>query len=202
MNHREEVHGELVEAGRQSAALLEPAHALLDGAALPLESLVEAVSAVLGVLVAAAREDDADRVLLQPLADPEVAVTVVAGQALGTGSRRSGWLADAYPVHDLFELSALVDLPGRDMRREGESVTVSNQVELAAGSAARATQCVVSGLLAAPFSPAPAATREARTVEPSAHQRSQSMCPSASSRICRASRIRSKTFVRRQELKW
>ena len=44
------------------------------------------------------------------------------------------------------ELRALVDVPGGEVDREGEPETVSHQVELAAESAAQATQCVVEGL--------------------------------------------------------
>jgi hypothetical protein len=60
---------------------------------------------------------------------------------------------------------------------------------------------VVEGLVGAPFFPAPAAAFAARTELPSTHHKSQSMCPSASSRICRASSTRSKTPCRRQALK-
>ena len=200
MNHRDEVHGQPLESCAQATAFLEPADALLDGAALTIELLVEAVPPVVGVLVAAPRNDDADRMAVKPGADARVAVALVARQALWPRPWRTEGLADAHPVQDFFELRALVDLPGRDVDREGESVTVSNRVEFAAESTARAAQCVVFGFFGAPFLPAPAAAREARTVEPSTHQRSQSMWPSASSRICKDSRIRSKILVRRQEL--
>ena len=81
-------------------------------------------------------------------------------------------------------------------------MAVSDQVELAPESAARATQRVVGGFVIAPFFPAPAAEREARTTVPSTHHKSQSMWPSASSRTCSACRMRSQTLRRRQELKW
>src|SRR5437899_993773 len=151
MNHRDEVHGQLLEARAQSSALLEPAHALFNGAASPIERLVEAVPAVLGVLVAATRNDHANRMAMEPRADAGVAVALVARQTRGSRSRWPHRLPDANPIHDFFELRALVDLSGRDVDRERESVTVSNQVELAAESAARANQCVVSGPLGAPF---------------------------------------------------
>lgn len=59
---------------------------------------------------------------------------------------------------------------------------VYNQVDLAPESAARETQGVVLGLFGSPFFPAPAAAREARTDEPSMHQRSQSILPCLSIR--------------------
>ena len=65
-------------------------------------------------------------------------------------------------------------LPGGDDRREGNGVTVNDQVELASPPASAATQRVVSGLSFA-FFEAPAAAREARTLLPSTHHRSQSM---------------------------
>ncbi len=202
MNHRDEVHGEFLEAGAQAAAFLEPTDALLDGAAAPVELLVEAVAPVVGMLVATPRDHDTDRVLMEPGADAPIAVTFVSGDRRGPCTRRSNGLADANPAHDFFELRAFVDLSGRDVDGEGKSVTFSNQVEVAAESAARVAQSVVFGFFGAPFFPPPAAAREARTVDPSTHHRSPSMRPSASSRYCNASRIRSNTWARRQELKW
>src|SRR5437867_1777456 len=201
MNHRDEVHSQLLEAGGQTSAFLEPTNALLDGAAAPVELPVEDVAPIVRVLIGASRDDHTNRVATQPSANPGVTVPFVPGDGLRTGARRTDGLGDANSIQDLFELRAVVDLARRDMRGEGESVTVSNQVDLAAESAARVTQCVVVGFFGAPFFPAPAAARDARMDVPSTHQRSQSMRPSASSRICRASRIPSKTFVRRQELK-
>src|SRR5712692_3641996 len=111
MNHRDEVHGQLFEARAQAAALLEPPHALLDGTTASVELRVEPVPAVVRILVAAPRDDDADRMAMQPRADARVAVALVARDALRPRARRSRELADANPVHDRFELRALVDLP-------------------------------------------------------------------------------------------
>lgn len=202
MDHREEVHSQLLESCRQAAALLEPTDALLDAAASPIQLLVEAMPSIVLMLVDASWDDTADRMTTQPLPDAREAVAFVASEARRSSASSSRGSADAHAVHDRFEPLGLVDLPRRDVRGEGESATVSNQVELAAESAARAAERVVFGLFGAPFFPAPAAARDARSVVPSTHQRSQSIRPSASSRICSASRMRSNTLVRRQELKW
>ena len=202
LNHGEEVHGILLETSGHATALLEPADALLDDAAHAIGRLVEAHAAVVRALVRATRDDRPDRMVAQPLTDARVTVALVSGHRSGPGAWPSQRLGDADPVQDRFELRRLVDLPGRDVDREGKAVAVSDQVELAPESAARAPQCVVVGLERAPFFPAPAADFEARTELPSTHQRSQSMYPSASSRICRTSRMRSNTPARRQELKW
>ena len=197
MNHREEVHGQLLESCAQATALLEPADALLDCAPAPVEPAVEPVPAVVRVLVFPSWDHGFDGVSSQPVPDRGEAVALVTRDCLGAGAS-----TDSDAVHDFFELRALVDLTRRDVDREGKAVAVSDQVELAPESAARATQRVVEGFLGAPFFPAPAAEREARTIVPSTHQRSQSIAPSASSRTCSASRIRSYTPRRRQELKW
>ena len=185
------------EPGAETAALFEPADELLHHAAPSVQPAIEAMPPVTGVLVPAAGNHGLDRVPAQPVANPLEAVTLVAGER-----SRSGAATDADPTHDFLELCAFVDLPRRDMRREGKAVAVSDQVELAPESAARATQCVVDGLFSAPFFPPPAAEREARTIVPSTHHKSQSIWPFASSRSCRASRIRTNTPRRRQELKW
>ena len=196
MNHREEIHGQLLEASGDPATLLEPAVALFDGAAAAVGLAVEANPSVVWMLVAASRDHCPDGVSAQPLPDARRAVAFVPGERLGALAA-----TDVNAVHDRFELRALVDLAGRDVRREGYSVTFSNQVELAPESAARAAQSVVSGFFGAPLFPAPAAAFEARTELPSTHHRSQSMWPSASSRICRASSTRSNTPFCRQVLK-
>jgi hypothetical protein len=130
-----------------------------------------------------------------------LAVGLVACNGSGAATRSSEGLPDLHPVHDSFEVLRLVRLPRGDVRREGDSATVSNQVDFAPESAARATQCVVFRLFGAPFLPAPAAALDARIELPSTHHKSQSMYPSSSNRIWSASRIRSNTPSRRQELK-
>ncbi len=67
MNHRDEVHGQLLEARAQTAALLEPAGARLDGAAAPVEVRVRALAQVVRVLVA-------DFVASHPFDPPRLAV--------------------------------------------------------------------------------------------------------------------------------
>src|SRR5260221_5690020 len=196
MNHRQEVDGQLFESRRDPAAFFEPAMALLDGAASPVGFAIEADPSIVRVLVAASGDDRSDRVPAQPLANARRAVTLVPGHRVGALTA-----SDPNPVHDRFELRAVVDLSRRDVGREGDSVTFSNQVDLAPESAARAAQSVVFGLCGAPLFPAPAAAFEARTELPSTHHRSQSMWPSASRRICSASSTRSKTALRRQVLK-
>ncbi len=66
---------------------------------------------------------------MQPGTDARVAVALVARHGFGTRPRRAERLTDVHSAHDFFELRAFVDLPGRDLDGEGESVTVSNQVE-------------------------------------------------------------------------
>lgn len=197
MNHRDEVYCQLLESSIQTAALLEPADALLDDTTTPVELAIEALPSVVGMLVFAPRDHGLDRMPAQPIPDRGEAVALVAREGFGSGAP-----TNPHPIHDFFELRALVDLSRRDVDGEGKAVAVSDQVELAPESAARAAQRVVDGFVGAPFFPAPAAERDARTIVPSTHQRSQSIWPSASRRTCSASRIRAYTPRRRQELKW
>src|SRR4051812_34218376 len=73
----DDVDGELLVAGAQAAALLEPADHALDPAALAVAGLVEAL---LARLVGARRDDRLDPPPPQPAADARVAVALVPGQ--------------------------------------------------------------------------------------------------------------------------
>jgi hypothetical protein len=98
-----------------------------------------------------------------------------------------------------------VDLSRRHLRGDGKSLTVNNHVDFASESASRAPQCMVAGFFrsaAEAFFDAPAADREARTLLPSMQNRSQSIFPSRSSRIWRASKIRSYVPLERHWLKY
>lgn len=202
MNHRQEVHGQLLKSRSKTSALLEPADALFHRAAPPVALPVKSLSSVSRPLIRPAWNHGSNCVASQPCPNPRIAVSLVTGYRTGSCARRPDRLPDLHPVHDVFEVLRLVRLPRRDVGREGDSTTVSNKVDFAPESAARATQCVVFGLFGVPFFPAPAAAFEARTELPSTHQRSQSMYPLSSNRIWSASRIRSMTPFRRQELKW
>lgn len=122
MNHRREVHRQLLESGGDPPALLEPAVALLDRAALAAGLAIEADPAIARVLVAAPEDHGPDRVAAQPLADARGAAALVAGERF-----RAPAAADVDAVHDRFEIRALVDLAGRDVGGEGGSVTLSNR---------------------------------------------------------------------------
>lgn len=91
-------------------------------------------------------------------------------------------------------------LTGSNMRNQRSSFAVSDQVDFGSKPASATAQCVVCGFVRVPLSTflvAPAAAREARICVPSMHHKFQSMRPSRSRRICKASIIRSKTFALR-----
>src|SRR5437867_7648260 len=142
MNHRDEVHGQLLEPGAQATALLEPAHNLFDQAPAPVELTIEAMPPVLGMLIPAARDHRLDRMIPQPVTDRLEAVALVSRHRL-----RAHAAPDPDPVHHRCELRALVDLACRDWDGEGKPAAVSDQVEFAPESAVRATQRVVGGFL-------------------------------------------------------
>src|ERR1041385_7133424 len=133
MNHREEVHGQFLETCAQATALLEPADALLDHAPTAVKLAVEPVPAVVRVLVFPAWNHRFDGVSSQPVTDPCEAVALVTCERPGACAS-----ADPDAVHDFLELRALVDLARGDVDREGKAVAVSDQVDFAPESAARA----------------------------------------------------------------
>jgi len=136
----------------------------------------------------------------QPVSNALKAIAFVSGYPRGSGTRATQRLRNPNGIQRFFEELRVVDLPRSDVNAQGKASAVRNQVQFTAESTARAAKSVVCGLVRSPFFPAPAAAREARTAEPSMHQRSQSILPSLSNRICRASKTRSKVPSFRQEL--
>ena len=157
MNHGQEIHRQLLEPGRHASALLEPTDALLDRAAASVGLAIEPHAAIVGVLGTPSRNHRPDRVSPQPLVNARGALGLVPGHRLGTLTT-----PDLDPVHDRFELRALVDLPRRDVDREGDSVTFSNQVELAPESAAPSPVKRVSTMSSLPSPSTPSASRESQ----------------------------------------
>lgn len=156
-------------------------------------------------LVVALRDHGLDTVVAQPLADPGIAVPLVADEALRSHSRTTQGLGDGDLIHHRFDASGIVDLTRGHFDGDRKALAVSNHVEFAAESASRAAQSVVFRFVAMDaetFFAAPAADREARTLLPSIQNRSQSIRPSRSSRICSASKIRSNVSVDRHSLKF
>ena len=145
-------------------------------------------------LIRALRDDRINTVSPQPATDVRIAVSFVPGQCRRARPGTTRHLPDTHRVHHRLEAARFVHLPCADLDRQRDGATVSNQVQLAPVSAARAAQRVVFRLIGVSprvFFDAPAAARAARTELPSTHHRSQSIRPSVSSRIWRASRIRS-----------
>lgn len=206
-DHGQEVDGKLLESCSDPSSFFEPTDALLDDAPASIGGLVEQERSTLmvGSLVVPLRDHGTDAVLPEPLANARVAVSFVPGQTVGPRPGPSEGLGDGNALHHRLDPRGIVDLTGGDFRREGKALTVSDQVDFAAESAPRAAQSVVSGFLAMlpeTFFGAPAAAREARMCVPSIHHKSQSMWPSRSSRIWRASKIRSKLPFFRHVLKY
>ena len=154
-------------------------------------SNLRGTSTMMCLLVRTHRDDGAHAMEAKPVPNSRIAVALVARHRPRTLTRAATRLLDAHGIHQRFELRGFMALSGGDFDSEGQSRAVSNQMELGAESAARAAQRMVLGFARPPFSPAPAAARLARMLVPSTHHKSQSIRPSASRRICNASRIRS-----------
>src|SRR5208283_234828 len=192
-----EVESQLLITCSQPAGLLQPAHGAFDPAPLPIGLLIKLLAGRWS-LIALARNHRLNPATLKMVTDFVVTVAFVAGQL----DRPAEATRPTHLVHQAYELRRFVRLSRREGDAKGKALSVSDQVEFAAPSAAAATQCVIVRLGIRPlFFRAPAAAREARTLEPSTSHRSQSILPCLSSRICRALRIRSKVPSARQRLK-
>jgi len=149
--------------------------------------------------------DRLDPTRSKPVPHTRNTVPFVGGQFLRATARTPQALGNGDAVHHRLNLRRFVDLPSRHFDRQRGSVAVSNQVEFRSKPASAAAQSVVGWFVRMPvetFFPAPPAARAARTLAPSMHQRSQSIKPSRSSVICRASMISAKTPSRRHFAKW
>lgn len=148
------------------------------------------------------RDDRLDAVAGQPSPDVRVAVSLVPGQLHRPAPRAApAAAAEADAIHQRLELRAFLPLPSGDDHRQRHPAAVADQVHLRAEATARAAQGVVGRLAGYRlFFEAPAAERLARTLVPSTQKSSGSIRPSALSRACRCSRMRSSVPVRRRAL--
>ena len=177
------VDGQLLEARGHGAGLFEPAHASLDDIATPVLLGIELgrAPAAMGNLVAPLRNHDRDVALAQPLADVAMAVTLVAGHALGPLTHRTVGATDTHGVQQRFGVWRFVGLAGADLDCQRQPSPIRHQVQLGAPAAAATPEDVIVGLVWQRFFfPAPAAAWCARTLEPSTHHSDQSMLPAAS----------------------
>jgi len=106
---------------------------------------------MVALLVASLGNDRFDGVATQPLPDAVETVCFVPGDTFGATAGSTHRLRDAHRVHQRLEPRRFVRLPRRDFDGKRQASAVSNQVELAPESAARAAQSVVGGLLGPPF---------------------------------------------------
>ena len=153
LDHGQEVDCEFFEAGGDAPAFLEPADAAFDNASTPVcvAVKVQRSPAVVALLVAALGDDGGDRMASEPRPDALETVPLVAGQTLGPTAGSAQGLWNPHRVHQELELGGFVRLPRRDLDGQRQASAVSNQVEFAPESAARAAQSVVRGLLGPPF---------------------------------------------------
>ena len=135
-----------------------------------------------------------------------IASLSMAGKLLAVLESGSDSTALLQPAHTLLDdRTTPIRLFVEHFHRQRQALSVSNQVELAAEATSPAARSVVFRLVGGigrDFFEAPTAAREARTLEPSIHQRSQSILPSRSKRICSAPRIRSKVPSARHRWKY
>ncbi len=206
MKHSMEVNGQFLEACTNASRFLHPSDALFDDGALPIGRSVELDPTVVArSFVALVRDDRLDAAGSKPVPHARNAVPLVDSQFFRACSWTPDPLRDGDAVHHRLDLRRFVNLPGSDLDGQRSSAAVSNQVELRSKPASAAAQSVVRRFVGMPvetFFPAPAAAREARTLAPSMHQRSQSIRPRSSSVICRASIISAKMPSRRHFAKW
>lgn len=145
-----------------------------------------------GVLVFLAREHQLDAVSRTPAPHAIVPVAFVARKSLGPRPWPPRRLRNSDTIHYRLDADRFVYFAGSRYDRQRQASTASHQVELADESASRAARSVFVLLLrvaTAIFFEGLAAARFARTYEPLMHRRCQSFVPSASSRMCKTSRM-------------
>jgi hypothetical protein len=151
LHHGEEVDGELLDAGGEPSALLQPADDALDDAAPAVGRLVEAR---VRTLVRAGRDHGPDAAPAQVAPDGAIAVALVARERAGAGPRPTGAPArEVDPAEQRLDLARLVGLAGGEERDEGDPAAVDQEVELGAEPAARAPERVIGRLTGDVFPP-------------------------------------------------
>lgn len=180
MNHREfqhpeEVGRQLLVAGRNPPAALQPADAPFNHVPPSVLPLVQPHTR----LVASTRNHRLNPSPRQPLPDPWVAVSLVTRHRI-----RSTPTTNAHRVHQRFKARRLVALSRRHQRAQRHAVAIGHQMKLRAKASAGSSQGVVTRFCFAPFLPAPAADLSARMFEPSTSNTLQSIRPSSSSSRC------------------
>lgn len=165
MDHGSEIDRGFLKARPHGTALLKPSCVALNHMALSVTLLVELQrpAFVVFALVLALRNGRFDSPLSEPLADTVVAVALIAGHTFGACAWPASWLGDTHGIHRFFELRRVVDLSCGDVGGKRQASAVNHQVDFAPKPASGAAKGVVGGLLVAPFLPAPAAERVART---------------------------------------
>src|SRR5690349_15472445 len=128
------VDGQLVVAGAQGAALLEPTYYPLDDVPLAVAGLVEPF---LTRLVLPRRDHRLDVAPPQPVADAAVTVTLVP-RHLGGPTPPSGPTRSPGTAQDLRERLRLVPLPRRHGDGQQDADTAAGQADLGAEAALRA----------------------------------------------------------------
>ena len=153
LDHGQEVDSQFLEARADAPAFLDPSHAAFDDASTAVCVTVEGEwsPTMVALLVAALGDDGVDGVVAQPRPDALEAVSLVAGHTAGATARSAHGLWNPHRVHQELELRRFVGLPRRDFDGKRQASAVSNQVEFAPESAARAAQSVVWGLFGPPF---------------------------------------------------
>src|SRR5687768_6165652 len=151
LHHGEEVDGELLEAGGEPSALLEPADDALDDAAPAVGRRVEAR---VRALVGARRDHRADPPPAQVAPHGAIAVALVSGERVGASPRPAAAPPrQVDPAEQRLDLARLMGFAWGEERGEGDPTAIDQEVELGAEPAARAAERVIGRLTGDVFPP-------------------------------------------------
>ena len=148
MKHAQVVQPQLLVAGGDPAALLQPTHAAFDQVALTIRLVVERCRPR---LVAAVCDDRCDATLLEKLADPTGGVSLVASELGGPVGHPVGVAQLREVLHQRDDVLGLVFLAGTDLDAQGQPLPLTDQVELGAEAAPAAAQGMVRPLAGGDF---------------------------------------------------
>lgn len=132
--------GQLLVPSRDPAAFLEPRDAALNGVPETVGGRIkDAASSAPALLIGSLRDHRLDLSTVKPVPDVAVAVAFVPSQAAGTATSAARARRNADRLHERLETSGLVTLPGADLDREWETMTIRHEMDLGPKTPSRAS---------------------------------------------------------------
>jgi hypothetical protein len=154
-NHASVILRGLFKTRKDAATFFQPANESFDDVALTVCFTVPFDAAGIAILVALAGDHRLDAGVEEVLVDPRGAITLVARQHQRFGDRLIVAASKVDAFQERFQSGRFVILTSRQMKVEGISVGIAEEVDLRRKPAPAAAESVIVGFFGIPFFPPP-----------------------------------------------